>query len=103
MQSVLDKLTENMQLIYRRAIDADKALAQLQSSGQGKFAHIFNEDAGFEVQSKRFMPYVEELGKDIASLASADAPTLQSQLPVIVKKLELLMKTLATFQTSLKG
>ena len=103
MQTLLDKLTENMQLIYRKAIDADQALDKLQQSGKGKFANVFAADAGFDVQSKRFMPYVEEVGAQIAKLANAEQADMQQNLPVIVKKMELLLKTLSSFQASLKG
>lgn len=103
MQVIFDKLTENMQLIYRKAIDADNALAQLQQSGKGKFSNIFTDDAGFTVRSKRFMPYVEELSNQIAELAQKDDQTIQAALPEVVRKIELLMKTLTQFQATLKA
>ena len=102
MQVIFDKLTENMQLIYRKAIDADQSLNQLQQSGKGKFSHIFGEDSGFTANSKRFMPYVEELSNQIAELSQKDDQTIQAALPSVVKKIELLMKTLTQFQGSLK-
>ena len=102
MQVIFDKLTENMQLIYRKAIDADQSLNQLQQSGKGKFSHIFAEDTGFTANSKRFMPYVEELSNQIAELSQKDDQTIQNALPIVVKKIELLMKTLSQFQDSLK-
>lgn len=102
MQSILDKLSDNMQMIYRKAIDADQALNQLQQSGKGKFNYIFAEQAGFQVQSKRFGPYVEELGKDIANLVQAEEQKVKDALPSIVKKMELMLLTLANFQASLK-
>lgn len=103
MQAVLDKLTQNMQLIYRKAIDADAALASLHQSGKGKFSNVFADDAGFTVSSKRFQPYVEELAKEVAQLAEADEEDFKTALPVIVKKMELLLITLSNFQQSLKG
>ena len=97
MQNLLDKLTENMQLIYRKAIDADQALDKLQQTGKGKFANVFAADAGFTVQSKRFMPYVEELASDVAGLSNLASEDLQQRLPTIVKKMELLLKNLRQF------
>ena len=44
MQVIFDKLTKNMQLIYRKAIDADHSLNQLQHTGKGKFSHIFADE-----------------------------------------------------------
>lgn len=102
MQTVLEKLAENMQLIYRKAIDADESLNRLQQGGQGRFNHVFPQDAGFSVHSKRFMPYVKELAGEIAVLTETDQDTLQKALPNIVKKMELLLKTLGQFQQTLK-
>lgn len=102
MQNLFDKLSENMQVIYRKAIDADQALDQLQATGKGKFNLIFAEDAGFAARSKRFAPYVEELGKQVAVLNDADETQLKSALPDVVRKMELMLKTLSHFQASLK-
>lgn len=103
MQPIIDKLKENMQLIYRRALDADQALARLQQSGKGKFKHVFAQDAGFTVRSKRFSPYVEELGKQVVELESVqDKAAFEAKLAPIVKKMELMLLTLANFQQSLK-
>ena len=98
---LFEKLTENMQVIYRKAIDADQSLTKIQQSGQGNFNNVFNPDAGFKVNSKRFMPYVEELAGNIVILQHADQQGLQSKLPKVVKKMELLLTTLAQFKTAL--
>lgn len=104
MQSILDKLKDNMQVIYRRALDADQSLAKLHQQGQGKFQQVFADDAGFEVQSKRFGPYVEELARDIVNLeAQANTEAFEPQLANVVRKMELLFSTLAGFKDSLKG
>lgn len=102
MQQLFDKLGENMQVIYRKAIDADQALAQIQQGGQGKFQNIFKADAGFAVASKRFMPYVEELGAEIAALSEQDPQVLEQLLPGIVRKMELLLTTLSQFKDTLR-
>lgn len=102
MQSILDKLTENMQIIYRKAVDADQALTKLQQSGKGKYQNIFADDSGFEINSKRFMPYVEELANQVALLIDADKAEYEKALPSIVKKMELLLVTLTNFQQTLK-
>ena len=97
---LFEKLTENMQAIYRKAIDADELLAKIQQSGKGKFNHVFTEDAGFSTQSKRFMPYVEELAEYIVKLQDANQQRLQSELPQVIKKMELLLTTLRQFKTA---
>lgn len=103
MQNIIEKLKENLQVIYRKAVDADQTLGKLHANGQGKFQQVFPEDAGFTVNSKRFQPYVEELAKDILALEQADAAAVQQQLPAVVKKMELLFSTLGNLQQSLKG
>lgn len=98
---LFEKLTQNMQVIYRKAIDADDSLTKLQQTGKGKFNHIFSDEVGFAVQSKRFMPYVKELAEQVAGLEHAEQAQLQSQLPEIVKKMETLLTTLSQFKVTL--
>ncbi|MFQ3206089.1 MAG: hypothetical protein ACI9IT_000223 [Glaciecola sp.] len=100
MQQVLAKITENMQIIYRKAIDADSALDKLQQSGKAKFSVIFTEDNGFTTKSKRFGPYVDELAKDISILQS-DNIDIKNEITVIVKKMELMLLTLAKLKITL--
>nr|WP_297348290.1 hypothetical protein [uncultured Glaciecola sp.] len=100
MQQVLAKITENMQIIYRKAIDADSALDKLQKSGKAKFSVIFTEDNGFTTKSKRFGPYVDELAKDISILQS-DNINIKNEITVIVKKMELMLLTLAKLKITL--
>jgi hypothetical protein len=100
VQQVLAKITENMQIIYRRAIDADSALDKLQQSGKAKFSVIFTEDNGFTTKSKRFGPYVDELAKDISILQS-DNIDIKNEITVIVKKMELMLLTLAKLKITL--
>jgi hypothetical protein len=100
VQQVLVKITENMQIIYRKAIDADSALEKLQQSGKAKFSVIFTEDNGFTTKSKRFGPYVDELARDVTMLQSDDV-NIESEITTIVKKMELMLLTLAKFKVTL--
>ena len=100
MQQVVEKITENMQIIYRKAIDADTALDSLQKSGKGKFSVIFSDDSGFRITSKRFGPYVEELATDITVLQQNNTDT-KKQIAMIVKKMELMLLTLTKLKTTL--
>ncbi|WP_109340814.1 hypothetical protein [Saliniradius amylolyticus] len=103
METLIEKIRENMQVIYRRALDADDKLAQLNKQGKGKFQQVFADDAGFEAKSKRFMPYVEELGKDVLALEQVeDQQQAEQQLAKVVSKMEQLFSTLSHFQESLK-
>lgn len=101
MLQVFQKLAENMQLIYRKAIDADAALDALQKTGKGKFETVFSEEHGFTVTAKRFLPYVEELALEIAKLSEQDEQIAKEALPAVVKKMELLLTTLGKFKKTL--
>ncbi|WP_416306484.1 primosomal replication protein PriC [Neptunicella sp. SCSIO 80796] len=103
MQNIIDKLKDNLQVIYRRGLDADKSLSSLQQQGKGKYQHVFADDAVFNVKSKRFQPYIEELAKDIVQIENADEATVKERLPLVIKKMELLFTTLAQLQDSLKS
>ena len=47
MQAIIEKLNENLKVVYRQALDADKKLDELQQQGHGKFTALFTKDAGF--------------------------------------------------------
>ena len=89
-----------MQIIYRKAIDADAALDQLQQSGKGKFSVIFSEESGFVTRSKRFGPYVDELALNITQLDQESAKVTKD-IAVIVKKMELLLVTIGKLKVTL--
>ena len=98
MQTIIQSLSENVQVIYRKSIDADLVINRLQHSGKGKFSAIFAEDAGFTTSGRLFKPYVEELAKQVLALEQQTQDQLKSQLPSIVSKIELMLKTLNEFQ-----
>lgn len=102
MDALIEKLNENLRVIYRKSVDADAALNQLKQQGKGKFQNIFAANSGFTTSSQRFQPYVEEVAGDVAMLAEASEEKVKEALPSIVKKLELLLTTLSQFQDSLK-
>ena len=102
MQAVYAQLNDNLQLIYRKAIDADAAIDKLQAQGKGKFTTIFAQKSGFETRAKRFSPYVSELAAEIEALRTGDQAEMATKLPNIVKKIELMFTTLATFKVALK-
>lgn len=89
-----------MQIIYRKAIDADSALDTLQKSGKAKFSVIFTQDSGFETRSKRFGHYVDELAREIAALQGGSTD-FESEIVNIVKKMELMLLTLSKLKVTL--
>ena len=98
MQAINEQLQETLQTLYRKAIDADAVLDQLQQVQKGTFQAVFAEDSGFETQSKRFSPYVEEIARDWQAIKDADEATFKAGLAPLVKKIELALTTLSQFQ-----
>ena len=98
MKTIIHTLSENVQVIYRKSIDADQVISRLQHDGKGKFSAIFAKDAGFTTSSRLFKPYVEELASEVLALEQKDSKTIKEQLPNMVKKTELMLKTLNQFQ-----
>ncbi|WP_028117213.1 hypothetical protein [Ferrimonas senticii] len=99
-QTIIDQLRNSLQTAYRQGIDADAVLDQLQQEGQGKFAAIFHQEAGFVTNANRFGPYIKELGD---SLLSFEQQPDNAQLAKLVKQLELLFTTLGHFRNQVKG
>lgn len=94
MENVVEKLNENLQVIYRRVVDADKALDQLQQQGKAKHSVIFAEDSGFTQKSNRFQPYLEELAGNVAKLQTQSEQEAKLTLLLVVKQMESMFVTL---------
>ena len=97
MNPIISELNNNLKVLYRQAIDADKKLDSLQQQGKGKFSTLFNDDTGFEIEAKRFKPYVLEVASDVDSLlkqAEIDAALLKQT----VVKIQQLHQLLASFK-----
>ncbi|MEJ6079773.1 hypothetical protein MT391_14710 [Vibrio sp. 1-Bac 57] len=102
-ENVQAQLQENIKIIYHRAVDADKALAELRKQKTAGFAHIFTNDTPFTNHSDTFLPYVEELAADLQAIQTDNEEHYKTQLPAIVVKIELLFKTLNAFKENLKA
>jgi primosomal protein N'' len=108
MQAILDKLQENLQLIYRKAVDADNLLDSFQKDGKGKFQTIFADSSPFKTRAKRFEPYVAEVCENMDAFtaldfANTDKAQIEQDLSVIVMQIEQLLSTLVQFKDSLKS
>jgi primosomal protein N'' len=101
-ESVLIQLQENVKIIYHKAVDADKLLAQLREQKKAGFAHVFAADTAFKNHSDTFLPYVEELAIDLQEIQTDDEEHYKKLLPSIVVKIELLFKMLNSLNTKLK-
>tara|TARA_B100000408_G_C10268939_1_gene210983 strand:+ start:160 stop:558 length:399 start_codon:yes stop_codon:yes gene_type:complete len=102
LDSVHQQLQETLQTLYRKAVDADQILDQLQHQQQGKFAAIFADDSGFTTRSKRFGPYVEEIAADWQAVKQLSDEDAKQALVPLVKKIELALSTLQQFVSSVK-
>ncbi len=99
MEQLLTQLDQNLKELYRKALDADAVLDDLQQQGHGKYQHIF-PDGLFQVQSNRFLPYLAETAEQISAIRQTqqfNTATLEN----IVKQLQQLHLTLAEFRTAL--
>ncbi|MBU3021083.1 hypothetical protein [Aestuariibacter sp. A3R04] len=99
MQAINEQLRETLQVLYRKAIDADATLDALQQAQKGKFQSVFADDSGFTTQAKRFSPYVEEIAQDWQELKDTDDETFKAGLAPLIRKIELALKTLNQFQS----
>lgn len=97
MHAVIEKLNENLKIVYRQSLDADKKLDELQQQGHGKFKSLFTAEAGFTFDAKRFKPYVLDVAADVEALSQSEELD-QQQLTLAVTKLQNLLQLLATFK-----
>ena len=100
MKNLHTSLDQNMQEIYRKAVDADTRLNELKKQGLGKFASIFTEQSAFRCNEKTFMPYVAELTEDVARFRDTEDNV---DLAVILNKMEQLHKVLAALKNITKS
>ncbi|GEA12436.1 hypothetical protein [Alteromonas sp. KUL49] len=102
MDAIHQQLQETLQILHRKALDADGILDSLQQAQHGKFTAVFAADSGFTTSAKRFGPYIEEIAKDWQAIKTLPEEEAKTALPPLVKKIELALSTLSQFQTSLK-
>jgi F0F1-type ATP synthase alpha subunit len=97
MDTLLNQLDENLKELYRKALDADAVLEQLQQQGHVKYQSIFPASAEFNVNSNRFIPYLSEAAEQVAAIRLSQQFNTAT-LARVVKQLQLLHKTLAEFR-----
>ena len=102
MQTIHQQLQETMQTLYRKAVDADQILDNLQRDQKGKFAAVFAADSVFTTSSKRFGPYVEEIAADWQAVKQLSDEDAKQALVPLLKKIELALSTLQQFVSSVK-
>ncbi len=100
MEQLLNQLDANLKELYRKALDADAVLDELQQQGHGKHQAIFPTDQLFQVQSPRFMPYLSETAEQVSAIRQTQQFNTAT-LELVIKQLQLLHKTLHEFKTVL--
>ena len=98
---VFEQIQQNIQLVYRQAIDADQQLDSFKQAGHGKHKAIFSEDEGFVVESNRFKPYVAELVEEFEELKKQEQPDNQV-IADLVARLGVILQTLQLFKQKAK-
>ena len=101
-ENVVEQLQENIKVIYRKAVDADKQLELLRADKKASFAQIFSNDTIFTNHATTFLPYVEELVADLLAIQENSEDNYKTLLPAVVTKIELLFKMLEAFSKNLK-
>ena len=97
MDQLLEQLDQNLKDLYRKALDADAVLDDIQQQGHGKYQTIFVNDKSFQVSSNRFMPYLSEAAEQVAAMRQTQQFNTAT-LELVVKQLQLLHKTLHEFK-----
>lgn len=102
MNQLLTSFHAALEDITERAMNADLYLAELKNAGMGNFNYVLASDSGFQVRSNRFQPYILELSEQLNKLRVVSDNEIKAALPELLKKLELLLKTLMSFEKSLQ-
>lgn len=100
MEQLLEQLDANLKELYRKAVDADAILEQLQQQGHGKHQAVFPSNSLFQIQSPRFLPYLAETAEQVSAIRQTQQFNTAT-LELVVKQLQLLHKTLHEFRTAL--
>ena len=102
-RQVFAALQENIRLIYRQSIDADKQINELRQKDMAKFSAIFDQSQGFVTKANRFTPYAEELAKDLIEIKEANNDQVAQLLNPLVTKIEIQLQILQVFKANLKS
>ena len=99
---LFEALKENIKLIYRQSIDADKNIEDLRQQDMAKFVAIFTQEQGFVTKADRFTPYAEELGNDLVALQQGNEDEVPEKVQPLVAKIEIQLQLLQVFKANLK-
>lgn len=96
LQQLHDTLQSDLQTVYRKAIDIDQRLDELEKEGNGKFESVFSENSPFTMKAKRLLPYIEELAGDLELLLQETQ--LELPLQTYLAKLQHVHQVIARFK-----
>jgi len=95
--TVSKQLVDNISIILKKSLTADKTLADLREKKQAGFEAVFTKSAGFTCSANTFQPYVEEVANDLIFWQKTSD---QQTLITMVKKIEQLFTVLGNFEQS---
>lgn len=102
-QQISQHLKNNLKDLYRQALDADERLDAVTKEGLGHHDAVLQANQGFRCDSKRFMPYLQEVSEDVEALANLAEGEFEAGVQNVVKKLQTLHTTLAKFKQAMKS
>ena len=101
-QQLHEQLTAPLKGFYHPAIEADEFLTLISKRKLGKFSAIFAADSGFNANSNRFLPYLEELDDDQQALPKTDEEGFDVAIAAFLGKLQQMHNVLGQFSEQLK-
>ena len=96
-EAIVDKLTDNLKLLYPLAQRADEELEMLSKQNKGKFSAVFQDDSPFTAKSDRFLPYMVEAANELATLLKISDEQFKPALQALMQKIQLLHQVLQKF------
>ena len=79
------------------SIQADEVLDDLSKDKKANFSAIFPKHSLFKTESRRFLPYMEEIDQDLKLLPDIQDSAFEPLLTDLMKKLETMQQVLNSF------
>lgn len=96
-QLIHQRIEDTLKDMLPIAQQADEILHALQLGNKSRYSAIFPKHSLFTVQSKMFLPYLEELDGDFKGLPSVGDAAFESLLTSLMKKIQVMFQLLASF------
>ena len=96
-QLIHQRIEDTLKDMLPIAQQADEILVGLQVDKQARYSAIFPKHGLFTVQSRLFLPYLEELDTDFKALPEQTDPAFQPLLTSLMKKIQVMFQLLGSF------